>query len=71
MIGAWVVGDVVIADEADPNVFYLNEVYADVDAFKAHAEGPYFGAFFTEASVYAQGPTWLMKGNLVGDNATV
>ncbi|MFD0309375.1 putative quinol monooxygenase [Streptomyces sp. NPDC127119] len=59
----------VIADEENPDVFYLNEVYADVDAFNAHAGGPYFAAFFTEASTYAEGPTWLMKGNLVGDKA--
>lgn len=57
----------VIADEEKPDLFYLNEVYADVDAFNAHAGGPYFGAFFAEASAYAEGPTWLMRGNLVGD----
>jgi (4S)-4-hydroxy-5-phosphonooxypentane-2,3-dione isomerase len=57
----------VIADEENPDVFYLNEVYADVDAFNAHASGPYFGAFFAEASAYAKGPTWLMRGNLIGD----
>lgn len=55
----------VIADEADPDVFYLNEVYADVEAFNAHAGGPYFGAFFAEATTYAQGPNWLMKGNVL------
>jgi quinol monooxygenase YgiN len=60
----------VIADADSPNVFYLNEVYADVDAFTAHAGGAYFGAFFAEASAYAEGPTWLMKGNLVTDDAT-
>jgi (4S)-4-hydroxy-5-phosphonooxypentane-2,3-dione isomerase len=56
----------VIADEGNPDLFYLNEVYADADAFNAHASGPYFQAFFAEASAYAQGPTWLMRGNLVG-----
>ncbi|MGY4978130.1 putative quinol monooxygenase [Streptomyces sp. 900105755] len=59
----------VIADEEDPDVFYLNEVYADLDAFQAHAAGPYFAAFFAEAAGYAEGPTWLMRGNLVGDRA--
>ncbi|MFC9843817.1 putative quinol monooxygenase [Streptomyces sp. NPDC060223] len=59
----------VLADEENPDVFYLNEVYTDVDAFTAHAGGPHFAAFFAEASEYAQGPTWLMKGNLVGDKA--
>lgn len=59
----------VIADEQDPDVYYLNEVYADVSAFKAHAGGPCFGAFFAEAGAYAEGPNWLMKGTLVGDTA--
>ncbi|MFD9697725.1 putative quinol monooxygenase [Lentzea sp. NPDC059081] len=59
----------VIADEQDPDLFYLNEVYADLDAFTAHATGPYFGAFFAEATEYAEGPTWLMKGTLVGGAA--
>jgi len=54
----------VITDEENPDLFYLNEVYADVDAFATHAAGPYFGAFFAEASAYAEGPTWLMKGNV-------
>ncbi|AQA09577.1 antibiotic biosynthesis monooxygenase [Streptomyces samsunensis] len=61
----------VIADEKNPDVFYLNEVYADVDAFNAHANGPFFGAFFAEAGAYAEGPTWLMRGNLIDDKATV
>ncbi len=60
----------VIADEENPDVFYLNEVYADLDAFTTHATGPYFAAFFAEAGTYAEGPTWLMRGNLVGDKAT-
>lgn len=59
----------VIADEEDPDLFYLNEVYADAAAFQAHASGPYFGAFFAEASAYAEGPSWLMRGNLIGDKA--
>ncbi|GLY50232.1 antibiotic biosynthesis monooxygenase [Lentzea sp. NBRC 102530] len=54
----------VIADEENPDLFYLNEVYADVEAFQAHAGGPYFGAFFAEASAYAEGPAWLMRGNV-------
>lgn len=59
----------VIADETDPDVYYLNEVYADAAAFEAHAGGPHFGAFFAEAGQYAQGPTWLMRGHLVGATA--
>ncbi|MEU1621634.1 putative quinol monooxygenase [Streptomyces sp. NPDC008238] len=60
----------VIADEEDPDVFYLNEVYADVEAFNVHAGGPYFAEFFAAAGGYAQGPTWLMRGNHVGDTAS-
>jgi autoinducer 2-degrading protein len=59
----------VIADIENPDVFYLNEVYADADAFTAHAAGPHFGAFFAEAATFAEGPTWLMRGTLVGDPA--
>lgn len=59
----------VLADEENPDLIYLNEAYADVDAFSTHAGGPYFAAFFAEARTYAQGPTWLMKGNLIGDKA--
>ena len=29
-------------------------------------EPGYFGAFFTEASAYAEGPTCLMRGNVIG-----
>lgn len=60
----------VIADEQNADVFYLNEVYKDVEAFHAHAGGPYFAAFFAEAGAYAQGPTWLMRGNLVTDDVS-
>ena len=59
----------VVADEENPDLLYLNEVYADVAAFNAHAAGPYFGAFFAEVSEYAAGPTWLMRGNVVADQA--
>ncbi|WP_083974037.1 putative quinol monooxygenase [Herbidospora daliensis] len=55
----------VIADDTNPDVFYLNEVYADAAAFDAHAAGPYFGAFFAEAGAYAEGPNWLMRGTVV------
>jgi quinol monooxygenase YgiN len=59
----------VIADEQNPDVFYLNEVYADAAAFKAHADGPYFATFFAEAGAYAEGPNWLMRGTVVEDAA--
>lgn len=56
-----------IQDQEDRNLFYLNEVFADVEAFDTHAGGPYFATFFGEVSPYAEGPRWLMKGNHVGD----
>ncbi|QIQ01259.1 putative quinol monooxygenase [Streptomyces liangshanensis] len=54
----------VLTDEENQNLLYLNEAYADLAAFNKHAEGPYFGAFFAEVSTYAEGPRWLMKGNV-------
>jgi (4S)-4-hydroxy-5-phosphonooxypentane-2,3-dione isomerase len=60
----------VIVDEKNPDLFYPNEVYADRDAFDTHAGGPYFSAFFAEAGAYAEGPTWLIRGNLIGDSVT-
>jgi (4S)-4-hydroxy-5-phosphonooxypentane-2,3-dione isomerase len=54
-----------IADEQDPNRFYLNEAYDSLAAFNVHAEGAYFQAFFTEIADYADGPTWLIRGERV------
>jgi quinol monooxygenase YgiN len=54
-----------IADESDPDTFYLNEAYADLDAFNVHANGEYFKEFFEAIGAYADGPTWLIKGNSV------
>jgi autoinducer 2-degrading protein len=56
-----------IADETDPNRFYLNEAYEDLDAFNTHANGEYFKEFFAAIGAYAEGPTWLIKGNRVQD----
>jgi (4S)-4-hydroxy-5-phosphonooxypentane-2,3-dione isomerase len=56
-----------IADETDPNKFYLNEAYEDLDAFDLHADGEHFKEFFAEIGAYAEGPTWLIKGNRVED----
>lgn len=39
----------VLRDAANPNVFYLYEVYRDRDAYAVHQEAPYFKAFFAEA----------------------
>lgn len=54
-----------IADEENPNSFYLNEAYTDAAAFQTHADGPNFKRFFERISPYAEGPTWLVKGNVV------
>jgi autoinducer 2-degrading protein len=35
-------------------------MYQFLVSFTTHATGP----FFAEASAYAEGPTWLMKGNV-------
>ena len=59
----------VLADEQNPDLFYLDEVYADVDANNAHASGPYFDTFFSDVRNYAEGPTWLMRANLIGGDA--
>jgi quinol monooxygenase YgiN len=56
-----------IVDETDPNKFYLNEAYEDLDAFNVHAAGEYFKEFFAAIEAYADGPTWLIKGNRVED----
>ncbi len=56
-----------IVDEADPNTFYLNEAYTDLDAFDTHADGSSFKEFFAEIGPYAEGPAWLIKGNRVAD----
>ncbi|MEU3188600.1 putative quinol monooxygenase [Streptomyces sp. NPDC006923] len=60
-----------LVDEENADLFYLNEVYADVAAFDAHAGGPSFAAFFAEVSAYVEGPTWLMRGNLIPDKDEV
>ena len=54
-----------IADETDPDTFYLNEAYEDLDAFNLHANGTYFKEFFAAIGAYAEGPTWLIKGNRI------
>lgn len=57
----------VIRDETDPDRFYLNEGYDDLDAFNAHVEGPYLAKFLAEIKDYAVGPTWLIRGNRIED----
>ncbi|MEW9554866.1 putative quinol monooxygenase [Nonomuraea sp. NPDC050783] len=56
-----------IRDEADPGRFYLNEAYADQEAFAAHAAGPYFKQFFDIVGDFADGPHWLIRGERVPD----
>ncbi len=56
-----------IADESDPNVFYLNEGYADLDAFNTHAELEPFKTFFAAVAPYAELTDWLIKGHTVTD----
>ncbi|MFC7640550.1 hypothetical protein ACFQX6_05650 [Streptosporangium lutulentum] len=47
-----------MADEKNPDLFYLNEVYADLDAFNAHAAAP-TSRRSSPKRAYAEGPTWL------------
>jgi quinol monooxygenase YgiN len=56
-----------IVDESDPNVFYLNEGYADLDAFNQHAELEPFRTFFAAVEPYPELTDWLIKGNTVND----
>ena len=56
-----------IVDEANPDRFYLNEAYDDVEAFDAHAAGPHFATFFEQIKNYVQGPTWLIRGSRIED----
>lgn len=58
-----------IRDDSDPNRFYLNEAYDDLDAFDVHTEGPYFKEFFDTIVPIAVGPTWLIRGNRIEDEA--
>lgn len=58
-----------ITDADDANRFYLNEAYDDEAAFDVHAKGPHFARFFDIIQTFAVGPTWLIKGTRVDDNA--
>ncbi|MEU4982558.1 putative quinol monooxygenase [Streptomyces sp. NPDC021969] len=56
-----------VADENDPNRFYLDEVYDDAAAFDKHMAGPHFAKFFERIGDIAEGPTWLIRGTRVVD----
>ena len=58
-----------IEDEQRPNRFYLNEAYDDATAFDVHAKGPHFERFFSLIEEFAQGPTWLIRGTRIEDDA--
>lgn len=60
-----------IEDTENPNRFYLNEAYEDEKAFDVHAKGPHFARFFEIIESFADGPTWLIKGNRVADTSGV
>ncbi|MFB7629957.1 putative quinol monooxygenase [Streptomyces sp. NPDC056149] len=53
----------VIHDEADPNRFYLDEVYTDRAAFDAHCQGEVLKKFY-ELVPYATGRV-LFKGERI------
>lgn len=58
-----------IQDENNPNRFYLNEGYESLEAFNAHAAGPYFKKFFDVVIPLCEegNPGWLIRGNRVED----
>lgn len=58
-----------IEDAEQRNRFYLNEAYDDKAAFDTHANGPHFDKFFAIIQDWAQGPTWLIKGERIEDPA--
>jgi quinol monooxygenase YgiN len=58
-----------IVDEENPNRFYLNEGYADAAAFEEHANGPHFARFFELIKDFAAGPSWLIRGHRIEDEA--
>jgi (4S)-4-hydroxy-5-phosphonooxypentane-2,3-dione isomerase len=58
-----------IEDAELPNRFYLNEAYADAEAFAVHADGPHFARFFELVKDFAEGPTWLIKGTRIDEGA--
>ncbi|OIJ88652.1 antibiotic biosynthesis monooxygenase [Streptomyces sp. MUSC 14] len=60
-----------IADASDPNRFFLYEAYDDEAAFDRHCEGEHFARFFEAVGGWAEGPTWLLRGNTVTETATV
>ncbi|WP_216853849.1 putative quinol monooxygenase [Phytoactinopolyspora halotolerans] len=57
-----------IEDAEQANRFYLNEAYEDADAFDVHVKGPHFARFFEIIEEFADGPTWLIKGNRIEDS---
>lgn len=56
-----------IEDAEQPNRFYLNEAYENEEAFDIHAKGPHFARFFQIIGEFAEGPTWLIRGNRIED----
>ncbi|WP_278248988.1 hypothetical protein [Streptosporangium minutum] len=38
-------------------------------SFDVHVKGPHFARFFDIIQTFAEGPTWLIKGARINDNA--
>jgi (4S)-4-hydroxy-5-phosphonooxypentane-2,3-dione isomerase len=51
-----------IQDEKTPTRFYLDEAYADREAFEVHATGPHYAKFFSLIEGYLQSKCELIKG---------
>jgi autoinducer 2-degrading protein len=58
-----------IADEGNPNRFYLSEAYADKSAFEQHLAGAPLNAFFEAVKEIAVGPQWLARGTTIVDQS--
>ncbi|MFE4513134.1 putative quinol monooxygenase [Kitasatospora sp. NPDC056783] len=58
-----------VQDEADPNRFYLDELYDDAASFDKHMTGPHFARFFERVGHIAEGPTWLIRGHRIPDTS--
>jgi autoinducer 2-degrading protein len=56
-----------ISDEDNRNRFYLNEAYADEEAFCVHKGGASFKQFFDVIGIFAWGPTVILKGAQIPD----
>ncbi|WP_328315773.1 putative quinol monooxygenase [Streptomyces sp. NBC_00388] len=51
----------ILADEWNPSRFYINEAYADEDAFRVHVDGAPAKEFLAEVQQYCSGPDFVLR----------